>query len=429
VNGRAREPGGSTPELFVSDAGHPPRMPDEAQRAHRETPARADAPPGTTPATAVSVAVLNTTIKAVLEGAFAPIWVRGEVSGFKRHRSGHWYFSLRDSEDAIIPCVMWATEARRLPAPLSDGMIVIALCTVSMYTVRGEVQVVVRRVRPDGDGEWRKAFDAVRQRLETDGLLDPARKRPLPRFPRTVAIITSADGAALHDIVKVAHKRCPNVQLVLIAATVQGESAAQSLRRALTRLRKWGGADVLIIGRGGGSREDLWCFNDERLARALAECPIPTISAVGHETDVTICDLVADVRAPTPSAAAQLAVPELEELRSYVAQRAQAMERHVRRLTQLGHARLSALSRTLMLQAHRALEARRARVESFARELNALSPLATLGRGYAAVFGADDRAITGVAQVHSGDDVRVRLRDGSFAAQVDSVAPAEESAA
>jgi len=408
VSSRQSASGETNPELF-----EPAAVP------------RFSAPaPGATPASAIAISTLTAAISDVLAGAFPRIWVVGEVSDFKRYKGGQWYFSLRDST-ATIRCVMWAQDVQRMPAAPDEGMSVLALCDLRVYQKTGQIQMVVRRLKDVGDGMWRKAFEATRLRLETEGLLDPARKRALPLLPRCVAVITSADGAALHDIVTVARKRCPSVELVLIAATVQGDDAPRSLCRALSRLTKWGGADLVIIGRGGGSREDLWAFNDDRLARAVARCPVPTISAVGHQVDTTICDLVADHRAATPSAAAEMAVPVVDELRAEVAEYAHALRRQVDRLVTLGSARLTSVTRALRVQTERAVERRRLRLDAYARQLNALSPLATLGRGYAAVFSTTGTSVTDVRALNAGDAVRVRMRDGSFDARVDSTRPGD----
>ncbi len=219
-------------------------------------------------------------MKSIVEGSVPPLWVRGEVTGFKAHRNGHWYFTLRDAE-AQLRCVVWARDTRRVPAPPDEGMLVAAYGRLSVYAARAEVQLAITRIEAEGDGLWRKAFEQARARLEADGLLDPARKRALPRYPRVIAVITSPDGAALHDIVSVTQRRDPTVNIVIVPAAVQGESAPQELIDALDRVGRWQGADLVIMGRGGGSREDLWAFNDERVARALAACPLPTISAVG----------------------------------------------------------------------------------------------------------------------------------------------------
>ena len=293
----AATPPREAPDLFAPAASASPTAPAVVPDPDPQLA------PGESPAAAISIGTLTRTVKDVLEGAFPPLWVRGEVSNFTQHRNGHWYFSLRDQE-ASVRCVVWSRDTRRIPAPPDEGMQVVALGQVTMYAARGDLQFSVKSMDAVGDGLWRKAFEQTRERLERDGLLDPARKRAFPFFPRRIAVITSADGAALHDIISVTQRRNRLVELVLIPAVVQGELAPASLCAALDRLARWGGADLAIIGRGGGSREDLWCFNDEQLARRVAACPIPIISAVGHEVDVSICDLVADWRAPTPSAAA-----------------------------------------------------------------------------------------------------------------------------
>lgn len=420
---RARRGGGGAggagnppPELF--DGGAVPSFAPPGESQPVKSRPRSTVP-GHSPEKAIEVSTLTNLIRDLLEGAFPPLWVRGEITGFKRYAKGNWYFTLR-GDNAVIKCVMWAQDAQRMKVPPVDGMSVLALCVVRMYTKAGEVQISVKTLQAVGDGMWRMAFEQTRQRLEADGLFAPSRKRALPAFPRCIAIVTSQDGAALHDIVTVAQRRCPIVQLVLIPAIVQGDEAPKSLRRALIRLTKWRGADLVIIGRGGGSREDLWAFNDEQLARAIAACPVPTISAVGHQVDTTICDLVADHRAPTPSAAAEMAVPELSELRAFVAECAGIMRRQVARLAAIGHERLEAVTHRLHTRAEQVVERRRLKLEAYAGQLDALSPLATLGRGYAAVFAADGTAITEAGAVNVGDSVRVRMRDGSFGAQVNS---------
>ena len=237
-------------------------------------------------------------------GAVEPLWVRGEVVSLKEHRKGHWYFTLKD-ENAQIRCVMWATDARRALAAPDEGMTVIALGKLTVFAGRGEVQLRILRIDSSGDGLWRKAFEKIHRKLEAEGLFAVERKRRLPLLPGCVAVVTSADGAALHDIVSVIRRRCPITRVVVAHAAVQGEGAAATIVAALHRVARWGEADVVILGRGGGSREDLWAFNDERVVRAAAGMPVPVISAVGHEVDVTLCDLAADHRAATPSGAAQ----------------------------------------------------------------------------------------------------------------------------
>src|SRR5690348_10619221 len=269
--------------------------------------------PGASPRSAVSVGTVTQTAKDILEGAFMPLWVRGEVTDFKAHRNGHWYFCLRDAS-AQLRCVVWSRDRRLIPSAPDEGMQITALGQLTVYPGRGDMQFAVRRMEAEGDGLWRKALERTRAKLEADGLLSSERKRPLPRYPRVIAVVTSPDGAAWHDVVAVVRRRAPHVKLVIVPAAVQGDAAPEELCYAIDQVSRWNVADTVIIGRGGGARDDLRPFNDERVARAIARCPAPTISAVGHEIDVTICDLVADHRAPTPSAAAEAAVRSTDEL-------------------------------------------------------------------------------------------------------------------
>ena len=279
----------------------------------------------------------------------------------------------------------------------------------------------------EGDGLWRKALELTRARLQADGLLDQSRKRTIPRHPRRVAVITSRDGAALRDVFAVVQRRCPSVEVVLVPAAVQGDSAPESLCYALDQVARWGDADVLIIGRGGGAREDLWAFNDERVARALAACPIPTISAVGHEIDMSICDLVADLRAATPSAAAEAAVPVQAELRERL--RASAAALSMLTAQRVAHARDAAddAAHRITDGAARRIEGRRMELESAAGRLNALSPLATLERGYAIVRTGDRQTVRSIRGLRPGAHVEVVLRDGVAAATVEHVAPNDDA--
>jgi exodeoxyribonuclease VII large subunit len=358
----------------------------------------------------------------MVQGSFPQMWVAGEVTQFTRHRNGHWYFTLKGAQSALR-CVMWASATWRVPAAPDEGMHVVAFGSLDVFTGRTELQFSVRAIEAQGDGLWRKAFAEVKARLLADGLIDEARRRPLPFFPRRLAVVTSADGAAFHDIVSVVRRRNRLVEIVLVPAVVQGQDAPRSLRLALDRLYRWGAADVAIIGRGGGSREDLWAFNDEKLARKVAGSPIPIISAVGHEVDFTICDLVADFRAQTPSAAAERAVPVLGDIERVVRLLG-------RRLADAGSARAADKRRALSQAARRAtvasrslLERRALHVRALAGKLHVLSPLATLGRGYAMVTDAEGAVVTSVEQVAPGDEVRVRLRDGRFRASVSGVEP------
>lgn len=376
--------------------------------------------PGGSPEDALSIADLTNAAKEVLEGAFPPIWIKGEVGNFTAHRNGHWYFSLRDAT-AQLSCVVWSRDVRRIPAPPDEGMHVLAHGQLSVFPARGQMQFMVRSMEAEGEGLWRKAFEKTKALLQKDGLLDPTRKRALPRFPRRVAVITSPDGAALHDIVSVIQRRNTGIEIIVIPAAVQGEAAPESLVAALRRAARWRGADVLIIGRGGGSREDLWAFNDERVARAIAACPIPTISAVGHEVDFTIADFVADHRAATPSAAAETAVPELADIVAGVRALGEAIRSSAELRVRDSGQTLRQLSRDLAVRSLRNVERRRARMQQLAARLETLSPLATLARGYAVALNKKGGALPSAALFKPGMSFAVELRDGRVHATADDV--------
>ncbi|HVH38831.1 MAG TPA: exodeoxyribonuclease VII large subunit [Gemmatimonadaceae bacterium] len=378
------------------------------------------AAPGETAAAAIAVAELNETAKVVIEGAFPRLWVKGEVSNLTKHRNGHWYFTLRDAT-AQLTCVVWARDTRRIPAVPNEGMHVMARGQLTVYAAQGKMQFQVDALEAEGEGLWKKAFDETKARLDRDGLTAAARKRPLPRFPRTVAVITSPDGAALRDIVSVIRRRNPGVSVVVIPAAVQGDAAPESICAALDRLDRWGGADVLIIGRGGGSREDLWAFNHEQVARALAACRVPTISAVGHETDFTIVDFIADVRAATPSVAAESAVPVLAEVRMAVRVLAGAMSDALEDRLQRGARDLRQRSEGLAQRARRVVERRRARVQQLAGRIEALSPLGVLARGFAVARGLEGHALPRLGAFAAGERFDLLLQDGRVRALAESL--------
>jgi len=376
--------------------------------------------PGASASSAIAISTLTQTAKDVVEGAFPPLWVRGEVSDFKRHRNGHWYFCLRDLSSKLR-CVVWSRDQFGIPAAPDDGMQVAALGQLGVYAARGEMQFSIHRMEADGDGLWRKALELTRRRLDADGLLAPERKRPLPRSPRRIAFVTSASGAALRDVVAVLRRRAPGVELVVVHASVQGESAPQELCRALARVARWGGAELVIIGRGGGSREDLWAFNDERVARAVAACPVPTISAVGHEVDITLCDLVADHRAPTPSAAAEAAVVSREELLLTLGAHRQRLVMAMEDCLYLPRNRAQNAASALTTSMSRRLSERHSALAASAGRLNALSPLATLERGYAVARDERGATLTSSTQFAEGQAFTLRLRDGEVDATTRAV--------
>ncbi len=270
-------------------------------------------PPEVPPARRIlTVSELTGRIRALLEDRFIEVWVEGELSNTRVWNTGHMYFTLKDA-GAQLKGVMFRSAVRALRFEPSDGLRVVARGRVSVYDPKGEYQIVCEHLEPEGLGALQLAFDQLKERLSTEGLFDPSRKRPLPALPRKIGVVTSLDGAAVRDIIHVLRRRYPNAHIVIRPARVQGDGAALDIARALAAIGRVPGVDVVLVGRGGGSIEDLWAFNEEVVARAIAACPVPTISAVGHETDVTIADFVADLRAPTPSAAAEMVVARKDD--------------------------------------------------------------------------------------------------------------------
>lgn len=375
--------------------------------------------------------------------------VTGEISNFKHYPSGHMYFTLKDDRSRLR-CVMFRRENLRLRFRPEDGQAVIAQGDVSVYEASGEYQLYVRELVPGGHGELALAFEQLKAKLAAEGLFDESRKRPLPALPRRIGVVTSLKGAALRDIISVTRRRFPNMPILVASAVVQGEEGPESVVRAIELMNVHAGVDVLIVGRGGGSLEDLWTFNDERVARAIAAFCIPVISAVGHETDFTIADFVADKRAPTPSAAAEMAVPDKRALVSHLRGQYERLYAGVMRRVEQGRTRVRLLeSRPVLARPAELLRERRQRVddaehhvrrhvqdlvERHARalaatvgKLDALSPLATLARGYAVVRRTDSgRIVRRGSEVTAGDQLLVRLHDAELSTAVEDVAPLKE---
>lgn len=368
------------------------------------------------------------------------VQVSGEISNFVRARSGHLYFTLKD-EQAQLKCVMWRSAAERLRFDPQDGDAVVAHGYISVYEAGGVYQLYADRLEPAGRGELALAFERLKERLAAEGLFDADHKQPIPAFPRKIGIVTSADAAALRDILNVLRRRYPLVEVLIAPTLVQGDLAPPGIVRALQWLDGRDDVDTIIVARGGGSMEDLWAFNDERVARAIYAARHPVISGVGHEVDFTIADFVADLRAPTPSVAAELAVPDTAELRSLLSGAEERLagslaERLARWRFQVEQqARLLAL-----LSPQRRLDDARMRVDGLQARLDramgqrlqtagsrlalldarltAVSPQATLDRGYAIVRDGNGRVISSIADVGDGDRLRVQVSDGAFVAQV-----------
>jgi exodeoxyribonuclease VII large subunit len=394
----------------------------------------------TTPS-ALSVSAVVSFLREVLESNefFSDLWIQGEVSNYSRSQVGHRYFSLKDAS-ASLRTILFRDN---MPGfQLRDGERVIAHGRITVYPQRGELQFVADFVRPEGVGILAAKFEELRLRLEAEGLFDPARKRPLPPFPRHIGLVTSPTGAALQDIRNVLARRWPLATVLLSPALVQGDQAAGQVTAALRRLAKEPALDLAIVARGGGSAEDLSAFNDERVARAIHGFPVPVVSGVGHETDVTIADLVADMRAPTPSAAAERSAPDIGQLeralrmmdrqmasavRNTVSEQAGKVETQLRRIqySTPDPAALAAEVRSLLREMQAGLERRtstdRARFENVAARIESLNPMATLARGFAIVQkeGATKKpVVNSTRKVKPGDRLSVSVADGAFWAEV-----------
>ncbi len=368
-----------------------------------------------------SVSQVNALARELLEGSLPPLWVAGEVSGFKRYPAGHCFFTLKD-RTSQLSCVMWREAAQTLPAEPPEGLAVHAFGYPTVYERAGRFQFVVRELSARGEGLWRIAFERARRRLAADGLLDPARKRSLPGFPTCVGVVTSLEGAAIRDIVSVVRRRAPWTDILVYPARVQGDDAAGSIIAALEQAGAAARAEVLIVGRGGGSLEDLHAFNDERVARAIARSPLPVVSAVGHEMDVTLTDLVADQRAPTPSAAAELAVPDVQRLRAELSSAGTRLVRALRSRTVRDFQRLARFEERLSAAVSRRILDRRQALLGLQQRLEALGPMAVLRRGYALALDGEGRILRTATAFRPGGEFTLRLWDGGVRARTETVA-------
>ena len=447
-------------------------------------------PMSMSPQQALTPSQLNTLARDLLEGAFPLVWIEGELSNVSRPASGHLYFTVKDAR-AQVRCALWRQRALLLRFRPADGQQVRLRARVTLYEPRGEYQLQVDWMEPAGEGALRLAFEALKARLEAEGLFDAGRKRPLPALPRRIALLTSPRGAAIHDVLSVLARRCPLLQVDVVPIPVQGDAAAAQIRAALDAVAAQGRHDLVLLTRGGGSLEDLQAFNDEALARRIAACPVPVVSAVGHEVDFSISDFVADLRAPTPSAAAELIAPDVQALSARVRglhdRLQRAAERHRQRLEQRldaallrlqprspaarlarGGQRLAQLEARLQAARRRRLERARERllrlqarlgakhpgqrlalqagrlghlqarlrsallrgvercgqrVVLAARALQSVSPLATLGRGYALLMTENGHILRRAVDASPGDVLRARLADGSLQLRVVSRDP------
>ena len=389
-----------------------------------------------------TVSEVNTYLKTLLEAdpSLQDLWVEGEISNLSRPASGHLYFTLKD-QNSSLRCVMWKNRAAALGALLQEGAAVEAHGNLNVYEQRGQYQLYIDFLRPRGEGKLFQEYQRLKAQLEGEGLFDPGRKRKLPAWPSRIGIVTSATGAAFQDMKDTLKRRYPLVRILLAPTSVQGENAPAEIAAALNRLYDLK-PDLILIGRGGGSIEDLWAFNDERVARAIFESPVPVISGVGHETDFTISDFVADLRAPTPTAAAELAVPDQGELRTGIAEfesrilrsiqgifseqswKLENLAGQIARLSPLGEIingrqRLDELSGRLERAGAGYLKGIRDKCNSFQARLSALNPESILKRGYAVLTADDGSTIYQVGQVSSGEHLQVRVSDGEFEVTVE----------
>lgn len=385
-----------------------------------------------------TVGQINRYIRNLLENDFilSSLLVKGEISNFKAHSSGHLYFTLKDASGALS-CVMFRQDAAGLPFEPENGMQVVVYGHVSLYEKTGQYQLYAEFLEPLGIGTLQVAFEQLKEKLAAEGLFDGDFKREIPKNPSCIAVITSPTGAAVRDILQIVKRRDPNVKVAIFPTLVQGEQAAADIVRSLKLVNEWGKADVIILGRGGGSMEDLWCFNDENVARAVFASEIPVISAVGHETDFTITDFVADMRAPTPSAAAELATTPLTERREAFHRLELRLERDVSALLTSCRRRLDLLKsrpvmerpleriyRTMMdveetqqrldKEMTNRLMQRAERWQYLTNRLEAVSPLAVMSRGYVMAVTSSGKLLTSVKQAEVGDRVTLHLQDGKM---------------
>ena len=393
----------------------------------------------------LSVTQINEYIRALIsqDEVLSMIMVRGEISNLTIHRSGHIYFTLKD-ETSVLKSVMFRSSAQRVKFALKEGMNVIVYGRISLYTPSGQYQLYAEDIQPDGIGALYIAYEQIKEKLAKEGLFDESRKKPIPQLPMTVGIVTSPTGAAIHDMINVMGRRFPLAKLLLYPALVQGDTAYKSLIAGVEYFNQSKTVDVIIIGRGGGSMEDLWAFNNVELAYAIAKSEIPVISAVGHESDFTICDFVADLRAPTPSAAAELAVPNALSVRNDINKSIGDIEKKLilqihqyrKQIKILSSSRVLASKEELLdsykmkisLQADRLdanmknmLKDKKHTLSICCAKLQAISPLNTLGRGYAMIQTENSEVITSIEKVKKGDHIHISLVDGRVTAVVQDI--------
>ena len=393
----------------------------------------------------VTVSQLNFYLKSLIDNDqnLRFVFLEGEISNLTDHySSGHIYFSLKD-EKSVVKAVMFSYAAKNLKFKPENGMKVILRARVSVYEPSGQYQLYVEDMQPDGVGALSLQFEQLKEKLSKEGLFDKAHKKPIPTFPETIGVITSPTGAAVRDILNILSRRYPSADIVMCPVLVQGENAASQLTQAIKRFSETKIADVVIIGRGGGSQEDLWAFNDENLARAIYDCETPVISAVGHETDFTICDFVSDLRAPTPSAAAELAVPDKDELTAELMAQRQYLSALIDKkllsfessldnssrllsaysplnIIEIGEKDMKNLSDRMLSVSKQLIENNTKNLTETASKLSALNPVAVLMRGYSYITDTDNKTVSSVSDVNVGDKINIKVSDGTLSAVVEN---------
>jgi len=391
-----------------------------------------------------TVSELTKYVRVILEDSFPNVWVEGEISNYILHSSGHMYFTIRDA-DATLKCAMFKRSNEKLKFHPANGMKVICLGSISVYAARGDYQLIVKEVEPKGVGALQLQFEQLKQKLRKEGLFDEARKVKIPFLPTVIGIVTSPTGAAIRDILNVARRRFSNVEIIIYPVRVQGDGAKDEIASAVRDFNKFGSVDVLIVTRGGGSIEDLWAFNEEAVARAIYDSDIPVISAVGHEIDYTISDFTADFRAPTPSAAAELVIPNKDDLVNllganvtrlknalsgkleFLAERLTALKdsyilRQPLNIVTQYEQRIDDLRKDMALGIDHIVKMRNEKFGTLAGKLSVLNPLSILGRGYSVTTGVTDGAIIKDSKsIKKGDEVETRLGRGSFVSRVEEM--------
>ncbi|HEV2613314.1 MAG TPA: exodeoxyribonuclease VII large subunit [Gammaproteobacteria bacterium] len=364
-----------------------------------------------------SVSQLNSEIRDFLENQVMPLWITGEISNFACPSSGHWYFTLKDAQ-ASIRCALFKPKSRGITVIPENGAQVLLHGRVSLYTPRGDYQFIADYLEAAGDGLLQKKFNLLKEKLLQEGLFEAIHKKPIPKWPSTIGVVTSPTGAAIHDILHVLNRRFPMIKIIIYPTSVQGASAAAEITQAINTANQQKLCDVLIVGRGGGSLEDLWPFNEESVARAIFNSELPIVSAVGHEVDTTIADFVADLRAPTPSAAAELLSPDQTELNNILEKMTARLKNLLNQTSRNITQQLDHFEQKIKRAMQNLLQEKKLNLLELSRALNTMSPLGTLDRGYALLLDKDNNVLSSIKDVKVGEKITAQVKDGKISATV-----------